>query len=58
MNKINAADGPLVIAVDSSTTSSKAIIVDALGNVLALGKREIPLRTPQQGFGEHNPAHW
>lgn len=53
-----ATSGPLVIAVDSSTTSSKAIIVDADGNVLAIGKREIPLRTPQQGFGEHNPAHW
>lgn len=58
MNKLNTNEGPLVIAVDSSTTSSKAIVVDVEGNVLALGKREIPLRTPQQGFGEHNPAHW
>ena len=49
---------PLVIAVDSSTTSSKAIIVDATGQVLALGKREITLHTPQQGFGEHDPAAW
>ncbi|WP_182353284.1 xylulokinase [Flaviflexus huanghaiensis] len=58
MNIPAANEGPLVIAVDSSTTSSKAIIVDVEGNVIALGKREIPLRTPQQGFGEHNPAHW
>jgi xylulokinase len=49
---------PLVIAVDSSTTSSKAIIVDPEGNVLALGKEEIPLRSPQSGFAEHNPEHW
>lgn len=49
---------PLVIAVDSSTTSSKAIIVNTEGEVLALGKREIALRTPQQGFGEHDPRAW
>ncbi|MGA4506567.1 xylulokinase [Propionibacteriaceae bacterium G1746] len=49
---------PLVIAVDSSTTSSKAIIVDAEGKVLALGKREIALKTPKQGYGEHNPEDW
>lgn len=58
MTKLNAADGPLVIAVDSSTTSSKAIVVDVEGNVIALGKREIPLRTPHQGFGEHDPENW
>ncbi|MGC5616926.1 xylulokinase [Georgenia sp. Z1491] len=49
---------PLVIAVDSSTTSSKAIIVDPDGKVVALGKREIQLRSPQQGFAEHDPAAW
>ncbi len=49
---------PLVIAVDSSTTASKAIIVDTEGQVLALGKREIVLRTPKQGYGEHDPAMW
>lgn len=49
---------PLVIAVDSSTTSSKAIIVDTEGQVLALGRREIVLRTPKQGYGEHDPTAW
>ncbi len=29
-------DGPLVVAVDSSTQSTKAIIVDGAGNVLAV----------------------
>lgn len=53
-----AADGPLVIAIDSSTTSTKAIVVDTSGNVLALGKREIELKSPQQGFGEHDPRQW
>ncbi|WP_040158815.1 xylulokinase [Nigerium massiliense] len=53
-----SATEPLVIAIDSSTTSSKAIIVDPQGKVLALGKREIILRTPKQGYGEHDPFAW
>ena len=51
-------DHPLVIAVDSSTTSSKAIIVDATGRVLAQGKHEIELHSPRSGWYEHNPADW
>lgn len=53
-----AASDPLVIAIDSSTTSTKAIIVDAEGRVLALGKREIPLHTPAPAFYEHDPLQW
>ena len=49
---------PLVIAIDTSTTSTKAIIVDALGKVLAQGKREFPLANPQTSFYEHNPLDW
>lgn len=53
-----AIGDPLVIAIDSSTTSTKAIIVDTSGNVISGGKREVPLKTPQQGFGEHDPKDW
>ncbi len=42
----SAMGDPLVIAIDSSTTSSKAIIVDTSGNVISGGKREVPLKTP------------
>lgn len=49
---------PLVIAIDSSTTSTKAIVVDRDGEVLSLGKREIDLKTPKQGYGEHDPRQW
>ena len=51
-------DGTLVVAIDSSTTATKAIVVDAAGNVLALGKRDIALLSPEQGFGEHDPRQW
>lgn len=49
---------PLVIAIDSSTTSTKAIVVDTTGRILALGKQGIDLLSPQQGFGEHDPRQW
>lgn len=51
-------DGPLVIAVDSSTTATKAIVVDSTGKVLAFGKSEIPLHTPAMNFYEHDPLDW
>ena len=51
-------DNPLVIAVDTSTTSTKAIIVDKDGKVLAEGRREIPMLNPAQGFYEHDPRLW
>ena len=51
-------DGPLVIAIDSSTTSTKAIIVDATGQVLQTAKRNIQLHTPAMDFYEHNPLRW
>ena len=51
-------DNPLVIAVDTSTTSTKAIIVDPAGKVVAEGRREIPMINPAQGFYEHDPRLW
>ena len=49
---------PLVIAIDSSTTATKAIVVDTEGKVLALGRQDIDLLSPEQGFGEHDPRQW
>ncbi|WP_022868964.1 xylulokinase [Schaalia vaccimaxillae] len=50
--------GPLVVAVDSSTQSTKAIIVDASGTIWAMAKRPIPLQTPAMDFYEHDPRLW
>lgn len=55
---VNPATGPLVVAIDSSTTSTKAIVVDASGEVLVTAKRNIQLHTPAMDFYEHNPARW
>lgn len=53
-----ASDGPLVIALDSSTTSTKAIVVDAEGNVWDTAKADIQLHTPAMDQYEHNPIRW
>lgn len=49
---------PLVIAVDSSTTSTKAVVVDEQGTVLASGQRAIALHTPGIDRYEHDPRNW
>lgn len=51
-------EGPLVVAIDSSTTSTKAILVDAVGNVWHTAKRNIQLHTPATDYYEHNPIRW
>lgn len=51
-------DGPLVIALDSSTTSTKAIVVDTSGNIGHIAKRNIQLHTPAMDFYEHTPERW
>ena len=48
----------LVIGVDSSTTSTKAIVVDATGAVLAQGKAEFGMQTPRVDFYEQDPRDW
>ena len=52
------ADGPLVVAIDSSTTSTKAIVVDAEGNIWHTAKQNIQLHTPVMDQYEHNPIRW
>ncbi len=49
---------PLVIAVDSSTSATKALVVDPDGTVLAAGRADIPLRTPGIDRYEHDPRDW
>ncbi|MCI1675631.1 MAG: FGGY-family carbohydrate kinase [Ancrocorticia sp.] len=58
MGNMTSVEGPLVIAIDSSTQSTKAIVVDIAGNVVAEAKHLIPLLTPHMDFYEHDPALW
>lgn len=52
------AEGPLVIAIDSSTTATKAIVVDTAGNIWHTAKSEIDMITPAMDFYEHDPRQW
>lgn len=49
---------PLVIAIDSSTSATKAVVVDASGKVLSTGKADIDLLTPGMDKYEHDPTQW
>lgn len=48
----------LVIAVDSSTTSTKALIVDGAGDVLAQGRADLSMTTPKVDHYEQDPHAW
>ncbi|MEM8663817.1 MAG: FGGY family carbohydrate kinase [Pseudomonadota bacterium] len=49
---------PVVIGLDSSTTSTKAIAFDADGAIVAEGRAAIPMTNPQLGHFEQAAADW
>jgi glycerol kinase len=50
---------PLVLALDQGTTSSRALVFDAAGEVIALAQAEFPQLYPADGWVEHDPeAIW
>ena len=48
----------LVIGLDSSTQSTKAIAWNHLGEAIAEGRADIPMQSPQIGYYEQNPVDW
>lgn len=44
-----------VLALDQGTTSSRAIVFDKRGTVVAVAQKEFPQHFPQPGWVEHNP---
>ncbi|MGC9198266.1 MAG: glycerol kinase GlpK [Acidobacteriaceae bacterium] len=49
----------LILALDQGTSSSRAVIVDAHGDILAVAQRELPQIYPQSGWVEQDPeAIW
>jgi len=49
---------PVVIAVDCSTTGSKAVAFDADGVAVAEARRPYPRRSPRPGWQEQDAADW
>jgi len=44
-----------ILAIDQGTTSTRALVFDASGNVVALAQRELKLFTPENGWVEQDP---
>ena len=44
-----------ILALDQGTTSSRSIVFDASGNIVAIAQQEIQQIYPQPGWVEHNP---
>jgi len=49
---------PLVIGLDSSTQSTKAIAWNRAGEAVAEGRADIPMANPQMDFFEQDPTDW
>jgi glycerol kinase len=50
-----AMSTPLLLALDQGTTSSRSIVFDAAGHILASAQQEIGQHFPQPGWVEHDP---
>ncbi len=46
---------PYILAIDQGTTSSRALILDANGDIAGLGQHALPQYFPQPGWVEHDP---
>ena len=46
------------LGIDTSTTSSKALLIDSNGEVIAVATSPHTLQTPKPLWSEQNPAEW
>ena len=46
------------LGIDTSTTSSKALLIDEQGNVVAIASNPHTLQTPKPLWSEQNPHEW
>ncbi|MDO5728823.1 MAG: FGGY-family carbohydrate kinase [Actinomycetaceae bacterium] len=56
--KSSTINSPLVIGIDSSTSATKAIVVNDRGDTVATGRAPIDLLTPGMHRYEHDPVQW
>jgi xylulokinase len=50
--------GDLVLGIDCSTTAAKAVVWDAAGSALAIGRAGFRHTAPRAGWGEQDPVDW
>jgi glycerol kinase len=51
----NDVDGKCILALDQGTTSSRAVLFDRTGNIVASAQKEFQQIYPQPGWVEHDP---
>jgi glycerol kinase len=47
---------PYLLALDQGTSSSRSIVFDLSGRIVAMAQQELPQIYPQPGWVEHDPA--
>jgi xylulokinase len=47
-----------LLGIDIGTTSTKAVVIDGSGNLLAEASRPADLQSPQAGWAEEDPRQW
>ena len=47
-----------VLGIDSSTTATKAVLIDRAGTVAGVGVSEYDFETPRPGWSEQAPHLW
>jgi len=47
-----------LIGFDIGTTSTRCILIDVSGKLLASATKEYPLETPKPGWAQQDPSHW
>jgi len=47
--------GTVVLALDQGTSSSRTLVVDETGTILAVAQQELERRYPQPGWVEQDP---
>ena len=50
-----ASSGPAVLAIDQGTTSSRAIVFDRAGGIVATAQQPLPQHFPRDGWVEQDP---
>lgn len=48
-------EAPYILAIDQGTTSSRAIVFDQEGRIVAVSQEEFPQHYPEDGWVEHDP---
>ena len=49
---------PYYLGIDTSTTATKALLIDGSGKVVGLSSAEYPYDTPRPLWSEQNPSLW